>query len=185
VGDFKGMGSAPGNVQGAGLTRQGDTAGNVRDAIEKVADMGAEVKGHAGDVDEGLGGAERGSLPQDPDRQQYEAQVGEDFDKKDVIRPMRVEGGFVYPSGTGQTDFGTFVGEATTTAPPTTTTAPATTTVPPTTTTAPATTTTAPPTTTTAPPTTTTVPATTTAPATTTTAPATTTTAPPPTTTAP
>jgi hypothetical protein len=37
MGDFKGMGSAPGNVQGAGLTRRGDTAGNVRDAIEKVS----------------------------------------------------------------------------------------------------------------------------------------------------
>jgi hypothetical protein len=106
MGDFKGMGSAPGNVQGAGLTRRGDTAGNVRDAIEKVADMGVEATGFAGDV--GPAGGERGSLPQDPAQQRYEAQVGEGFDKKDVIRPKRTggksEGGFIYPSGTGQTD---------------------------------------------------------------------------------
>lgn len=106
MGDFKGMGSVPGNVQGAGLTHRGDTAGNVRDAIEKVADMGAEAMGHAGDV--GPAGGERGGLPQDPARQQYEAQAGEDFDKKDVIRPLRTggkaEGGFIHPSGTGQTN---------------------------------------------------------------------------------
>jgi len=104
MGDYKGMGSVPGNVQGAGLTRQGDTAGNVRDAVEEVTDMGAQAMGHAGD----LRGGERGGLPQDPARQQYEAQAGEGFDKKDVIRPKRTggkaEGGFIYPSGTGQTD---------------------------------------------------------------------------------
>jgi hypothetical protein len=108
MGDYKGMGSAPGNVQGAGLTRQGDTAGNVRDAIEQIADMGVETKGFAGDVDEGMMGGDRGSLPQDPGWQRYEAQVGEGFDKKDVARPKRTggkaEGGFIYPSGTGQTD---------------------------------------------------------------------------------
>jgi hypothetical protein len=106
MGDYKGMGSAPGNVQGAGLTNKGDTAGNVRDAIEKVADMGVEATGFVGDV--GPAGGERGVQHQDPARQQYEAQADEGFDKKDVIRPKRtggkVEGGFIYPSGTGQTD---------------------------------------------------------------------------------
>jgi len=106
MGDFKGMGSAPGNVQGAGLTNKGDTAGNVRDAVEKVADMGVEVTGFVGDV--GPAGGERGVQHQDPARQQYEAQADEGFDKKDVIRPKRTggkaEGGFIHPSGTGQTN---------------------------------------------------------------------------------
>ena len=107
MGDYKGMGSAPGNVQGAGLTDQGDTDGNVRDAVEKTADMGAQTTGHAGDMGTPADG-ERGVLHQDPDRQQYEGQQGEDFDKKDIVRAKRtggkVEGGFIHPSGTGQTN---------------------------------------------------------------------------------
>lgn len=108
----KGMGSRPAIVSGAPLSDEGTETpgtgeGNVRDAIEKVADMGAEIKGHGGEIDTPADG-ERGVQHQDPARQQYEAQQGEDFDKKDVIRAKRtggkVEGGYIHPSGTGQTN---------------------------------------------------------------------------------
>ena len=110
--EHKGMGSRPAIVQGAPLTDEGTEnpgAGepNVRDAVEKTTDMGAQTMRHGGVVDTPADG-ERGVQHQDPARQQYESQQGEEFNKNNVIRPERtggkVEGGFIHPSGTGQTN---------------------------------------------------------------------------------
>jgi len=103
----KGMGSRPAIVDGAPLSdaateTPGSGEPNVRDAIEKTTDMGAQTTGHAGAIDTPAGG-ERGVQHQDPAHQQYENQVGEDFDKKDVVRPETLPGGRINPSGTGQT----------------------------------------------------------------------------------
>ncbi len=110
----KGMGSRPAIVVGAPLSDEGTETpgtgeGNIRDAVEKTADMGIQTTGHAGDASPADG--ERGVQHQDPARQQYEAQQGEDFNKKDVVRNKvsggKAEGGFIFPSGTGQTDSST------------------------------------------------------------------------------
>jgi len=107
----KGMGSRPAIVTGAPLSDEGTETpgtgeGNIRDAVEKTTDMGIQTTGHAGDVDPA--GGERGVQHQDPARQQYEAQEGEDFNKKDVVRNKatggKAEGGFIHPSGSGQTN---------------------------------------------------------------------------------
>ncbi len=108
----KGMGSRPAIVQGAPLSDEGtETPGtgepNVRDAVEKTTDMGAQTMGHGGTIDTPADG-DRGVQHQDPARQQFEGQRGADFDKKDIIRPEKTagkaEGGYIHPSGTGQTN---------------------------------------------------------------------------------
>jgi len=107
----KGMGSRPAIVTGAPLSDEGTETpgsgeGNIRDAVEKTADMGIQTTGHAGDVNPA--GGERGVQHQDPARQHYEGQEDKDFGKEDIIRPLKTggkaEGGFIHPSGTGQTN---------------------------------------------------------------------------------
>ena len=101
MGDFEGMGSVPANTTGSDLS-DAATNPNSRDAIEKTTDMGIQQMGHAGKVDTPPDG-ERGNQYQDPVHQQFDAQDGEDFDKKDIIRHKKLPGGPIFPSGTGQT----------------------------------------------------------------------------------